>query len=404
MVRLAAQARRAALWIAVAIGVSLPISTALDTILVVALLACWIASGPYRDQWAALRANSFVRFPCFVFLLYVAGTTYSSAGAEEIVHALDKAAVILLIPVLIALRPTRELRERAELGFMAAMLLTLALSFLIWLGAVPGGGLLKGIEEDPTVFKMHITHGVLMAFAALMFASRARAALSSTWKIGLAVAAGLAAFNVLFMVHGRTGQVVLLVLAAYALIAWYRWRGVAMAAGLGAAMAATVYLAPSSALHERVQVTLAEIEDWRAGKPAQLRNLRLESWGNSVEIVRQHPLIGVGTGGFAGAYARQVEGTGMRVVGQPESQYLLTAVQLGLVGLAALVALFAGQWRLAARLETRADTELARGLVLTLAVGCLFNSFLLDHTEALFYAWLSGLLYAGLQPTPAGKA
>jgi hypothetical protein len=29
-----------------------------------------------------------------------------------------------------------------------------------------------------------------------------------------------------------------------------------------------------------------------------------------------------------------------------------------------------------------------------MAVGCLFNSFLLDHTEALFYAWLTGLLYA----------
>jgi hypothetical protein len=34
-----------------------------------------------------------------------------------------------------------------------------------------------------------------------------------------------------------------------------------------------------------------------------------------------------------------------------------------------------------------------------MVVGCLFNSFLLDHTEALFYAWLSGLLYAGLRPT-----
>jgi hypothetical protein len=33
-----------------------------------------------------------------------------------------------------------------------------------------------------------------------------------------------------------------------------------------------------------------------------------------------------------------------------------------------------------------------------MVVGCLFNSFLLDHTEALFYAWLSGLLYAGLRP------
>jgi len=31
-------------------------------------------------------------------------------------------------------------------------------------------------------------------------------------------------------------------------------------------------------------------------------------------------------------------------------------------------------------------------------VGCLFNSFLLDHTESLFYAWLTGLLFASLRP------
>jgi O-antigen ligase len=67
---------------------------------------------------------------------------------------------------------------------------------------------------------------------------------------------------------------------------------------------------------------------------------------------------------------------------------------MGAVGLAALLALFALQWHLASRLATRTDTDLARALVITMAVGCLFNSFLLDHTEALFYAWLTGLLYA----------
>jgi len=39
------------------------------------------------------------------------------------------------------------------------------------------------------------------------------------------------------------------------------------------------------------------------------------------------------------------------------------------------------------------DTDRARGLVVAMVVGCLFNSFLLDHTESLFYGWLSGLLY-----------
>jgi hypothetical protein len=36
-------------------------------------------------------------------------------------------------------------------------------------------------------------------------------------------------------------------------------------------------------------------------------------------------------------------------------------------------------------------------------VGCLFNSFLLDHTESLFYAWMSGLLFAGLRPRQEGR-
>jgi O-antigen ligase len=196
------------------------------------------------------------------------------------------------------------------------------------------------------------------------------------------------------MVHGRTGQLVLLALLLYFFFSWLRWRGLLVAAAAGAAIAGTAYLAPSSAFHQRVQTTIGEIRDWRAGKPAQLSNMRLEAWSNSIQIVRANPLLGVGTGGFAAAYAKEVEGTSMMPLRQPENQYLLTAVQMGAVGLAALLALFALQWHLASRLATRTETDLARALVITMAVGCLFNSFLLDHTEALFYAWLTGLLYA----------
>jgi O-antigen ligase len=396
----AGYAERAGLWVVVAIGFSVPISTALDNLLVAALLLCWIASGRYGEKWAALRANAFAFLPCGLFLLYLVGASYSMGEAKDVLHALDKASVILLIPLLVALNPGQELRDRALHAFIAAILATLVLSFLLWMGIVPEGGeddIIKGVHQDPAVFKKHITHGVLMAFSALAFALKAREATQSRTKCLLALVAGLAAFNVLFMVHGRTGQLVLAVLLLYFLFSSLRWRGLAVAAAAGAAVGGTVYLAPSSALHQRVKTTITEIQDWRAGKPAQLSNMRLESWSNSLGIVRANPLLGVGTGGFAAAYAKQVEGTSMLPLGQPENQYLITTVQLGAVGLAALIALFAAQWRLAARLATRTDTNLARGLVLTMAVGCLFNSFLLDHTEALFYAWLSGLLYAGLR-------
>jgi O-antigen ligase len=389
---------RAALWIAVAIGFSIPISTALDNVLVAALLLCWVTGGRYREKIAAIRGNVFAILACALFLLYLAGSLYSVGAGKDVLHALDKASVLLLIPVVISLNPGTEFRDRALHAFMAAVLLTLVLSYLLWLELLPQGPLIKGEPSDPVIFKLRITHGVLIAFGAFLFALKAREAADLRWRMVWALGAVLAAFNVLIMVQGRTGQLVLIVLLLYFLISSFRWRGLLAAVAAGLAIGGTVYLTPSSALHQRVLTTIIEYQDWQAGRPPTLlANMRLESWSNSLKIVREHPLVGVGTGGFAAAYAKQVESTSMMPLAQPENQYLLTTVQLGVVGLAALLALFAMQWHLASRLATRSDTDLARGLVITMAVGCMFNSFLLDHTEALFYAWLSGLLFAGLQ-------
>jgi O-antigen ligase len=73
-------------------------------------------------------------------------------------------------------------------------------------------------------------------------------------------------------------------------------------------------------------------------------------------------------------------------------------VQLGLLGLAGLLFLFVTHWRLSPDLATPLESHLARALLLTMAVGCLFNSWLLDHTEGLLFAWLTGVLFAGYRP------
>jgi hypothetical protein len=72
-------------------------------------------------------------------------------------------------------------------------------------------------------------------------------------------------------------------------------------------------------------------------------------------------------------------------------------VQFGILGLAALVYLFYTQWRCARRLSGKSDVVLAYALVVTIALAGLFNSMLIDHTESMLYAWLSGLLYGGLR-------
>jgi hypothetical protein len=41
--------------------------------------------------------------------------------------------------------------------------------------------------------------------------------------------------------------------------------------------------------------------------------------------------------------------------------------------------------------------------VLTFVIGCLFNSLLIDHTEGLLFAWLSGLVFVTI-PTDKRSA
>jgi len=388
----------AALWIAVALGFSIPVSTALDSVLMVALLVCWAAGGRFREKWAAVRGNAVALAACAFFLLHVAGSAYGLGSAREVLYDLDKAAVLLLVPILASLQPGVEWLRRALIALLAALALTLLLSYPLWFGLLPDADFIKGSPYDPVVFKKKIGHSVLMAYGAFVLALAARESVSARWRALLWLFCALAAFNVLFMVWGRTGQLVLMALALYFLLTAYGRRGVLAAAAAGLVIGASAYLVPSSSLHLRTQATIKEFQDWRAGKPDRLANTRLEAWTNSLQIVRQHPVVGVGTGGFATAYATQVYGTSMPPLGQPENQYLLTTVQFGVVGLAVLLALFATQWHMAARLGSRTQTQLARGLVIAMVVGCFFNSFLRDHAHAHLYAWLSGLLFAGLRP------
>ena len=95
------------------------------------------------------------------------------------------------------------------------MLVTLVLSWLLWLGVVPGNDWIKGTPLDPAVFKAHITHNVFMAFAAFLLAQAALEAKRPRVRIALGSLCAVAVANVLLMVPGRTGIVVLLVLFVY---------------------------------------------------------------------------------------------------------------------------------------------------------------------------------------------
>ena len=402
---IAGHARRVSQWSAIVLGASIPISTALDNVLIVIILAAWMLSGQVRETMNFSFKNIGLRFSVLLFTLLALGTLYGEGPQREAFSTLAKYADLLCIPVFAIVLRERDTRNKALHALAITIALVVVLSYLIRLGVLPTTPLITGNAASPTVFKLKITHNILVAFGAFLFIWLGSVCTSRRLRMVWFSLALLAALNVVLLVKGATGYVTLGALII--LLAWERWgwrgtvSGIAGLAGLLVAL-----LAVPNPFQERVTLITQEVQQWRtdaASTGASSSGLRLEFYRSTLEMIAAHPLTGVGTGGFPTAYAKQVKGSGKAETHNPHNEFLHIAAQIGMVGLLALIAMFWQQWRTARYLDSPMEQSLARGLVLTMVTGCMVNSLLLDHAEGLFYAWLSGLLYSSLKYGHPGK-
>jgi len=395
----------AARWLAIGLGAAMPVSVAADGVLLAAFALAWLASGDFAAKWGSVRNNPGALAALVLFALLAAGTVYGPAPATVAVAQFSKYQDLLLVPMLVSLFAEHRFRRFAVWAFLGGMLVTLALSYLIGLGLFPEG-IFRGTPADPTVFRLHVTQNFFMAYTAFALACLARSEANKARRGLLYAVAFLALFNVIFMVQGRTGYLVAGTLLMFFLLERTGWRSVVLGTMALALLVSGAFLG-SQSFRGAINRGIAEYSQWRADRPAEDSiGWRLEFYYNTAQMIRERPIAGVGTGGFPIVYAERVKGTGRVNPGHPHSEYILMTAQLGVFGLAAFVGLLVTHWRVSRRVAPPLDRSLASGLVLAMAVGCLFNTLLLDHSEGLFYCWLGGVLFAGIKASarPTSRA
>lgn len=389
---------------AIALGFALPISVALDNILLALLLVAWLAAGGYRELWSQVSTNPVVRAALLLFGLLTLGLAYGERYAGDGSRYWLKYIDLAFVPVFITAFRLESTREYALKALGGAVFLSMVVSFLSPLGLLYGNPLVPpNLPEYPVGFKYSITHSLLVAFGAFVCLVVARTTASRRWRSALYAIAALAAFNVLAVVVSRTGYLILATLLLYYFIVQFKWRGVIIAAAACSLLFTAAYFG-STVFQDRVDTAIAETKAAEQGDSAGTSvGTRMAFWRGSIKVIEAHPVFGAGTGSFPAAFNAATAGQHGDEAPNPHNEYLLIAAQTGLVGLACLLYLFFLQWRLAARLLPF-YRDLARGLVLVFVIGCLFNSLLLDHTEGLFFAWATGLCFAALPSSPAERA
>ena len=398
----ASRTEQLARYAAALLGFSIPISVAFDNVLLVLVAVLWLAGGEIKRKLADIAANPVALAALALFGMLIAGTLYGSRFPGDGMRYLGKYADLLFIPIFITLFGNARVRELALRWFCAAMVLTFVVAELRLLGLLVDNPVLpRGLGFTGGAFKLSITHGLLAAFAAFLFALLAHRERHWPQRALFAALALVAVKNAILVSISRTAYLVLALLALYYFFILCGKRGLVLACLVLAALFAGAY-GGSEAFRERIGTVVAETGEWHSQWPSRESVTVRQDWYQySRDIVLDHPLLGAGTGSFPRAYAEMARDAKTPLTPNPHNEYLLIAVQTGLVGLALLIHLFWQQLRLSARLAIPIETHLVRGLVITMAVGCLFNSLLLDHTEGLFYAWFTGLLYGGLRSPPS---
>ncbi|MEO8629750.1 MAG: O-antigen ligase family protein, partial [Betaproteobacteria bacterium] len=329
--------------------------------------------------------------------LTLIGFIWSVGPLDDRFTYLRKYSNLLLIPVFITLFSDPADQRRGLLAMALALAITVIGSLAVAADLLPALPFITGISTDPTVFKTRIAHNVLMAFGVVLFVLSVRHARTARarWIWG---ALSVAAFVDVLLIQGRTGYVVLPVLTALTSFRIWRWKGLLYGVLLMPLALLIAYSMPGS-FQGRIDKAGDEAARWRPDSPAQTSvGYRLEFYRNTVELVKRHPVFGVGTGGFKQAYADQVRGSAMDRTHNPHNLYLMIAAEFGVVGIVALAYLLITIWRYASQLSQPGHTLLAHCLVLAFLIAGLFNTLIIDHTESMLFAWMTGLLFAGCAP------
>lgn len=382
----------AADWLAVAVAVTLPWSTSATGV----CIALWIlAVLPTLDRDAMRRelANPAALLPVLLWLLAVVGMLWADVGWKERLGGLSSFHRFLVIPLLLMHFRRSERGVLVLYGFFAATVCLLIVSWgLVLIPGLPWRGThdVVGLPVKDYIFQS--TNFLLCAFALLGYAIEAARAQRWRWALGAVAGAALFLANIFFVVSSRTALVV--VPALLLLLGWqeFRWKGLVGAALLGAVVGSAVWFG-SPYTHNRLVNSVKEWEAYRSSDEANSTGLHAEFMRKAVFFVETAPIIGHGTGSIPEQYRDAAvghDGASANVPANPHNQILAVGIQLGLVGILVLLAM----WIAHLLLFVRGEGLIAWVGTMVVAqniVSSLFNSHLFDFTSGWLYVFGVGV-------------
>jgi O-antigen ligase len=383
---------RAADGLAIAVIVSLPWSTTATSILivlwVVALVPTLDAAALRRELWTPAGG-----LPVLFWLLGVIGMLWADVSLRERLGGLDSFNRFLIVPLLLAQFRRSENGRWGLVGFLASCTALLVASYVhaVWQFRDPHGApwTIPGIPVKDYILQSGEFQ--ICAFGLAYAAVDAWRARRSGLALGLVLLACAFLANIVYVATGRTILVVMPVLLVLFGFRQFGWKGMLGVVVAGVAIAAISWVS-SPYLRARVSAVAEEIRLYQTLNSDTSSGERLELWKKSLGFIAAAPILGHGTGSIEQQFRAVVGDSGPAAIisNNPHQQTLTVAIQLGLVGVAVMFAM----WIAHLALFRGGGLVAWSGLVVVVQniVSSLFNSHLFDFNQGWMYVFGVGVL------------
>jgi O-antigen ligase len=389
-------------WLVVAIAAALPWSTSATAILIALWFATVLPTLDFPAVYEECRKPGATRpvlaAALSVLLVLWAGLALLWADAiwAERFAAFARFGKLLALPLLLVQFHRSHRGAWVLLAFLISCTVLLLTSYFLafWPGLTWRG--LRGGHAVPVKdYILQSEEFVLCAFGLLAIGlSWLR---KSLWAaLGLFLLAGLFLANVVYVVTSRTALVVagvLLIVFAFHQFHWTR----ACAFLVAAILCGVAVWGSSPYLRVTTRLIPAELQGDAGDDPGRI-GARIEFWKKSIALISEAPVFGHGTGSIRELFSRSTpagKGATRSAADNPHNETLVVAIQMGLIGVGLLCAMWVAHLLLFA--ASGAIAWLGLAIVLQNIVSCLFNSHLTDFTQGWLYIFGVGVTAGYLQ-------
>ena len=319
------------------------ISTSATIVFEIAALIAFVLSRELRRRFAQAVHHPLVTGLLPFAAIVVLATFYGPASWHDALNALGGWRRLLLVPACVAVFHDTASKRLVCKVLVALCLVAAAVSFVTaWEYIALLNKLPPGVTfHNYTVQGLSFSVAIIVCIAAIMRPE----AFAGDRLLGdrriMIMAIAVLTFDIVFVLWGRSGYLALVIMATAVVTFLVRgsWRTKALA-GFAVLLCVGLLLASNAQVRGRIGQALREFETADQSATPTSLGYRAVFWPTTLRMVRDHPIFGVGTGGFANGYrpyGQGVEGWRGNDTGDPHNQFLKILGEQGLIGLAAFL-------------------------------------------------------------------